>query len=197
MINVNHVYLVLRGICNGLFIRGNCLHFYMSCLLIIMDSSFSESCLAYYVFRPFISLLLSLNVDGYEHSLYRILELHPKVKSCDSYDSHVQSFGQVDSPSQWLGVPHETPWILHRLSELTKVFLSISSINAMWKNENLSPIPKHFTTDLSAQGVKLIWDTPKCGSHAFPYSKAQNILNRVLSCFRFIMSIKLWFPIGN
>ena len=36
----------------------------------------------------------------------------------------------------------------------TKVFLSISSINAMWKNEHLSPIPKHFTKDLSAQGVK-------------------------------------------
>ncbi len=33
--------------------------------------------------------------------------------------------------------------------------LSISSINAMWKNEHLSPIPKHFTMDLSARGVKL------------------------------------------
>ncbi len=50
---------ILRGICNGLFIRGNCLHFYMSCLLIILDSSFSESCLGYGVFRPVISSMLS------------------------------------------------------------------------------------------------------------------------------------------
>ncbi len=35
-----------------------------------------------------------------------------------------------------------------------KVFQSISSNNAMWKNEHLSPISKHFTTDLSARGVK-------------------------------------------
>ncbi len=52
MINANHLNPVLRGICNGLFIRGNCLHFYMSCLLIIMDGSFSGSCLDYDVFMP-------------------------------------------------------------------------------------------------------------------------------------------------
>ena len=43
---------------------------------------------------------------------------------------------------------------LIELNERTRVFLSISPIDAMWKNEHLSPILKHFTTDLSAQGVK-------------------------------------------
>ncbi len=33
-------------------------------------------------------------------------------------------------------------------------FLSISPINAMWKNEHLSPIPKPLTTVLSARSVK-------------------------------------------
>ncbi len=36
------------------------------------------------------------------------------------------------------------------LLELKKVFLSISSINAMWKNEHGSPIPKPLITELYA-----------------------------------------------
>ena len=36
------------------------------------------------------------------------------------------------------------------------MFLGISSINAMWKNEHLSPILKPLTTVLSAHGVKFI-----------------------------------------
>ncbi len=59
-----------------------------------------------------------------------------------------------------------TPWILQPLFQRTKVFLSISSINAMSKNEHLSPIPKPLTsTVLSAQGVKITqWfhASPKC-----------------------------------
>ncbi len=43
---------------------------------------------------------------------------------------------------------------------LRKVFLGISSINAMWKNEHLSPIPKQFSTELSAQSVKFIGFQP-------------------------------------
>ena len=41
-------------------------------------------------------------------------------------------------------------------SSLRRVQLSPDHVNQglMWKNEHLPPIPKHFTTDLSARGVK-------------------------------------------
>ena len=48
-----------------------------------------------------------------------------------------------------------TPWIQQSVNKWTKVFLSISSINAMWKNEPISPLLKPLTTVLSARSVNI------------------------------------------